>query len=366
MNPITEGAINLFESFSANSGKAGESPDTFISWDEYCLYHSSNGDAGSYGINTTVGTVKIKVAGDSIISWAGSASYGSGIIDVLDAEGNVIYDDISSQAVSGEKKYGSGFIYKGEATTLTLKAVAGTVYFTEFTIKPWTNEEPGIESVSIAGGNEVSVGQGLALSSKVVTNYYFESTGVTWSSSDETIATVDANGNVTGVAAGTATITCTSLDDATKVATKEVTVIATQYKVVSWDFTTDKMASVNIQTAAETVTEVYGYEGNDVSTLAMSVSYVGTDGGKCKLSSNGQYAQYNKDTQITIPVLKGDVVTVVSYPGQSKYTITCGSDVVEADTDTDTDTITAAADGEVVILATGGAYIYSITLESTK
>ncbi|MFR8334855.1 MAG: Ig-like domain-containing protein [Oscillospiraceae bacterium] len=36
--------------------------------------------------------------------------------------------------------------------------------------------------------------------------------GVVWSSSDETVATVDKNGIVTGVAPGTATITATSVD----------------------------------------------------------------------------------------------------------------------------------------------------------
>lgn len=39
---------------------------------------------------------------------------------------------------------------------------------------------------------------------------------VTWTSSDEKIATVDANGNVKAVAEGNATITATSTEDATK------------------------------------------------------------------------------------------------------------------------------------------------------
>ena len=47
---------------------------------------------------------------------------------------------------------------------------------------------------------------------------------VTWSSSDESIATVDSSGVVTGVAAGTATITATSNDEPTVSATCTVTV----------------------------------------------------------------------------------------------------------------------------------------------
>jgi hypothetical protein len=49
---------------------------------------------------------------------------------------------------------------------------------------------------------------------------------VTWKSSAETIATVDANGTITAVAPGTATITVTSAADATKTATCTVTVVA--------------------------------------------------------------------------------------------------------------------------------------------
>lgn len=47
---------------------------------------------------------------------------------------------------------------------------------------------------------------------------------VTWSSSDEAVATVDANGKVVGVAAGSANITVTCVDDNTKTATCAVTV----------------------------------------------------------------------------------------------------------------------------------------------
>ncbi|MCC2249082.1 Ig-like domain-containing protein [Virgibacillus sp. AGTR] len=49
--------------------------------------------------------------------------------------------------------------------------------------------------------------------------------GVTWSSSDEAIATVDSTGLVTAVAEGSATITVTT-DDGGKTATSEITVIA--------------------------------------------------------------------------------------------------------------------------------------------
>ena len=49
---------------------------------------------------------------------------------------------------------------------------------------------------------------------------------VTWSSSDMTIATVDAAGVVTGVAAGTATVTATSQADTSRSGSAEVSVVA--------------------------------------------------------------------------------------------------------------------------------------------
>lgn len=47
---------------------------------------------------------------------------------------------------------------------------------------------------------------------------------VIWSSSDQTIATVNNTGLVTAIAEGTATITAESVEDNTKIATCEVTV----------------------------------------------------------------------------------------------------------------------------------------------
>ena len=60
---------------------------------------------------------------------------------------------------------------------------------------------------------------------------------VTWTSSDETVATVSENGLVTGVAAGEATITATSVFDPTKSATCEVTVVAIEKDLngIVWD-----------------------------------------------------------------------------------------------------------------------------------
>ncbi len=88
---------------------------------------------------------------------------------------------------------------------------------------------------------EVEVGKTVTLVATVTGN---ENTTVTWTSSDTAVATVDANGVVTGVKAGTVTITATSQADNTKTATCSIMVKAPQ---VASSITLDKtIAEVEI------------------------------------------------------------------------------------------------------------------------
>lgn len=84
-------------------------------------------------------------------------------------------------------------------------------------------QEVPIESIFIDGANEIATG----LSAQLTIDYTPANTtekGVTWSSSDETIATVDENGVVKGMAEGTATITATSKHKTELTATHEIEV----------------------------------------------------------------------------------------------------------------------------------------------
>ena len=80
-----------------------------------------------------------------------------------------------------------------------------------------------VESVSVSGETTVAAKSQITLTATVLPAEV-SNKAVTWSSSDETKATVDANGVVTGKAAGSVTITATSVADNTKKGTWDITV----------------------------------------------------------------------------------------------------------------------------------------------
>ncbi len=80
-----------------------------------------------------------------------------------------------------------------------------------------------VESISISGSSTVTVGNTLKLSASIKPNNATHK-DVTWKSSDTSILTVDRNGNVKGIKAGTATVTVTSSNQ--KTAKKTITVKA--------------------------------------------------------------------------------------------------------------------------------------------
>ena len=148
-------------------------------------------------------------------------------------------------------------------------------------------------------------------------------------------------------------------------ATVELNVIAyvkVEYDAV-WDFKEANPSTI-------TTTKIEGKTGTVVSNQEAVSLTVDATNGKLEYNASG-YAQFNNGTIIKVPVVNvGSIITVVSYSGQSKYTIGAGDGMVPADTSTDKDvyTVTAAdvEKGYVEIIATGGAYIYSISLSNPR
>lgn len=109
--------------------------------------------------------------------------------------------------------------------TVTDKDFDVTVYTVTLT------EDVAVESVSVSGETTVAAKSQIALTATVLPEGV-SNKDVIWSSSDETKATVDANGVVTGKAAGSVTITATSVADGTKKGTLDITVtkfVGTEY-----------------------------------------------------------------------------------------------------------------------------------------
>ena len=88
-----------------------------------------------------------------------------------------------------------------------------------------------VTGVTISGPDTVAVGATIELTAEV-TGPDDPSQEVTWSSSDEAVATIDADGVVTGVAEGSATITATSVEDPDVSADHQVTVTEEEAAVV--------------------------------------------------------------------------------------------------------------------------------------
>ena len=120
-----------------------------------------------------------------------------------------------------------------------------------------------------------------------------------------------------------------------------------------WDFQ-------NLNPAALADVNIQGNNEADVASDVDGISmHVISAGGKLQYNTSG-YAQFNTNTTIQVPVKnKGDEITVVSYPGQSNYTVG-GEDAAGQNTFTHTATSAEAATGYVEIIPTKTAYIYSI------
>ena len=86
-------------------------------------------------------------------------------------------------------------------------------------------EDISIERIEITGPSSIKVNNTGKLVAKVIPKFV-KNTGVTWSSSSTSIATVSSDGTVTGKSTGTAVITATSKDNKNITATYKITISA--------------------------------------------------------------------------------------------------------------------------------------------
>ncbi len=243
--------------------------------------------------------------------------------------------------------------------------------------------EDKVTGVSISGGKEVAEKGTLQLTATVTVTGNAATT-VTWSSSDEDTATVDANGLVTGVKEGEVTITATSIDDNTKKAEHKITVkpegtvIVPPGPVITIPSYADLIARedvrVKIDAEAEVGTSLETFDAaNSPAGLYISgetgyknahIDYVEEGGVKVLQQYTGYVDSKNKDKNVyTVvnpgavkQVVEGYFETKVSEYGSSQDLVTfyCGDKTVKiASTGKDTASLSVTGATEAAAPVTG-------------
>lgn len=220
--------------------------------------------------------------------------------------------------------YSNGFTSSYNSTTETIylfeKYVAGT--------EPVTGVQLDKETLDLHVGDTATL-------TATVEPYNAANKKVTWSSSDETVATVDENGNVTAVAAGTAVITVATADG-NKTATCQVTI--TEIKTEKFVLT-DKLeaggeylivrdgtvgsadsralknpggSTSGVQISATNgKTTVTVQEGNYIETADEDIVWTATENGEgFYLTNNGDYLEVY---QQKLDVFKGEAKQPARY-----------------------------------------------------
>ncbi|WP_407426774.1 Ig domain-containing protein, partial [Treponema sp.] len=278
----------------------GTSDDGYVTW-KNLLWHSGS---SSYGVvtNKTAGSesvITVYVAGASVVTWTGS-TYSNGTVTVTDANGNTIVNAVSTKTATD--KTSEGFIYTGtEATTLTLKFSAASTYINNLVVSALDDETDSVSAVTVTGSSTVVVDETVELSATVTAAYLSTDTSVTWSSSDTSIATVDSDGVVTGIAAGTVTITATS------VATSSV------------------YGEKSVKVSADANSPIYGYTYSYTLTGGVGTPYSSDDGFLTVTanSDNGSHGLVMKDgNTIVLKVAGAGTISLLRCQYDKSATIT--------------------------------------------
>jgi uncharacterized protein YjdB len=160
-----------------------------------------------------------------------------------------------------------------------------------------------VESVTVSPSSAtVTVGKTVALKASVSPSYASVK-DVSWTTSDDSIATVDENGVVKGIKAGTVTITATSKDGAKKSASATIKVVKPVVKVTK----------VSITAKTKVVAK-----GKSI-TLKATVSPTNATNKKVKwTTSNSKVATVSSTGKVTAKSKGTAVITATATDGSSK------------------------------------------------
>ncbi len=161
--------------------------------------------------------IKINLTNISLVVGEGKKIEISSLPDGLNIS-DLIYTS-SDESIVTVDELGNLKALKAGTVTITVKSRDGK-YTTNCSVTV-TASEVEVESIAINGASAVTVGNSIKLTVTIKPDNA-EAQKLTWKSSDTSIATVDENGNVKGLKAGTVTITVTTPNG--KTATKKITV----------------------------------------------------------------------------------------------------------------------------------------------
>ncbi|RSX45982.1 Ig-like domain-containing protein, partial [Bifidobacterium castoris] len=229
----------------------------------YLHYRVNKG--GAAGTWTTVPGVKMEAACDGYVKYTIAGTEGDEVEFVF-TNGSGTWDN------NGEKNY--------KASGANIVVENGTIG----SVAPCVTVVP-VTSVSIAGGDfELKEGASKQLSATVAPANATDR-AVSWKSSDASVATVDASGNVTAVKAGTATITATAGGKSTTVnvtVTPEIVDIPVQSVAISGTGVANGKASINVGAGLNLNAAITPSNATD-----QNVTWISSDDSIATVSSTG-------------------------------------------------------------------------------
>ncbi|HKM29613.1 MAG TPA: Ig-like domain-containing protein, partial [Bacilli bacterium] len=205
--------------------------------------------------------------------------------------------------------------------TVTSKAKSSIKVTLEITVSA---VHVDVESVTISGRSEVEVGKSITLGTNVLPKG--ASTEVTFSSGNIAIATIDANGKVTGVAEGTVTITATkeitvtaaSTEDPNDPVTKPTSIIVDGLSSVTAGYPTRYSASAYPEGADQSVT--WHSRKEDIATITSKGVLTGIAEGTTYIYAISVADPTVQSDYFKVSV-KPDETSTLTYPDLQGYVI---------------------------------------------
>lgn len=329
----------------------------------------ADADNGGHGLQAGEGTyIKLKVAGNCEIDFHNCRYDNAMDVIATNSKGDVV----GSVHFPGQEKYASEpqeifklddyhttLAYVGPADTLTLtytNAGKTASYLHDLTVKPLTNINSVTGITVTAADNATTVkAKGTLQLSAAVTPAEATSKTVSWSSSDETIATVSSAGVVTGVAKGPVTITATAIDGSNVTGTIDLTVtVADPEPGVTYDY--DLKGGKGFPFVSEDTFLSISGSGND--NVGHGFNLDGGSVGTLKVAGNVKVTLY------TCAYDKASSVAVTTSAEEAVATV----DIPAGDSSNDTTTQVFYYNGSADTLTlkwTGNCYLHGMKVEPT-